>query len=227
MNRTPGSVLSLSTTFALAAVVSISGLLGCSHAIKVIPTPSDSDITLDGQVVGHGVTTVILKDKKIHYQLCIVPPPGFFRKATLVNFDSPDTLSLHAKKDHSYYETFEANDIVNKSIILEVADRFTVDEAWLKLVGCVSDAIPDFEILDRESLYLKSAWKAAGRYGDAVRTRSRIIVSADNPDPNALTFRLTIESERIDSHGNVIGDVNRTFKCFIDVVEATRARLVR
>jgi hypothetical protein len=206
-------------------VVVMLSCVGCAHVIKVIPTPSDSDVALDGQPIGHGVTQVRLIDKSSRYEVSIDPPPGYFQKKTQVSFATPRTLSLHAEKDHSYFETVKANDVVNKWIALPVNPKYSKEEAWLKLLSSASGAIADFEVLDQKSLYMKSAWKVAGHRGDYLRTRSRIIVSIYNPDPDDFSFKFRIEAERVNTRGDVVEVIDRTFAAFIDALRTARARL--
>lgn len=209
-------------TFMLAG-----GLWGCGHSIKVIPTPTDSDVYLDGNVVGHSVTTVSLKDKHQNYKVNVCGPEGYFCKSTMVNFQSAKSISVHAPKDHSYFETVPSNDIANKWITIKVAKQYGEQESWRKLTSSISHTIADFEVLDQKSLYLKSAWKMAGKRDDYLRTCSRIIVSVGNPDPNELTYRIKIESVRKNRQGEIIEETNRTFKSFLDALETSRARLLR
>ncbi len=202
-------------------------LVGCATSFKVVPTPADSDVTLDDQVTGHGVTTIKLNVKASNYKVGINPPAGYFPKDTLVTSNSPKILTLVADKDYPYYETVEANDIVNKWIVLEIASRYSEEDAWQKLVSTISSEISDFEVLDQKSLYLKSAWRIAGRHGDLLRSRSRIIVSGDNTDSSKVTLKVKVEADRINDRGDSVMTTGRTFASFLDAIETAKARLTK
>ncbi len=209
----------------VALLITVSS--GCTHTVKIIPTPATSEILLDQNVAGQGVTSVKLKSKHLKYELTVVPPPGYFTKRTMLDFDSPKSIHVAAPKDHSYYDTVEGADVCNKWITLKVAKRYSDTEAWRKVMSSVSKAIADFETLDEKSLYLKSAWRVAGKRGDILRTRCRIIVAVEDPDPDSMTYKFRIESERIDARGDMIEKIPRTFRDYLDALETTRQRLIK
>ena len=200
-------------------------MVGCAHAIKVLPYPTTSTVFLDGNQIGKGVTTVILHDKRRNYELLVEGPPGYFSRVTYINYRTPPSIEVTPPKDNSYNETVQANDIVNKWIILPINKKYEGLEAWRKATSSITTAISDFQVLDQKSFYLKTAWKIAGKPNDPLRTRSRIIFAVDNPDPKELSFKIRIESERINRKGETVERISRTFQDFIDAYETTKARL--
>lgn len=216
-------------TVCMFVVVNISlGCIGASNkAVKVIPDPSDdARVLIDGNQVGTGVTEVeIPKDTTNQYELKVCGGPGYFCNVSTITGKSPDTLKITVPKDHSYFETVDGVDNVNKWIILPINAKYGSEEAWQKLTSSISLAIADFEVLDQKSLYLKTAWKVAGKKGDQLRTRSRIVVAVDNPDPENLRYKFKIESERIDHQGDTVEAHGRTFREFLEALETSRARL--
>jgi hypothetical protein len=202
--------------------------VGCGgKRIQIVPTPGDAEIYLNDTLKGTGLVTVELENKALLYELRVGGVVGFFDEYQNINFRSPSRLLINLKIDNSYKQTVDGTDVVNRWISLPVADHYDIDEAWRKLTSSVTAAISDFEAVDQKSLYLKTAWQVAGRRGDFLRTRSRIIVNVENADPEHLTFKIKIETHRINSQGDKVDTYSRTFQDFLDAVAEARSRLER
>ena len=52
-------------------------------------------------------------------------------------------------------------------------------------------------------------------------------MAVDNADLKALSFKLRIESERINPRGETVQVFHRTFKDFVDALDTARTRLAR
>ena len=208
-----------------AVLLALLIITGCAHTVKVLPRPTNSSIFLDGNQVGKGVTEIILHNKRKSYEVRVDGPPGYFSRITYINFRTAPSITVTPPKDYSYFETVQANDIVNKWIVMPVHKKYDGIEAWRKATSSITTAISDFEVLDQKSFYLKTAWKIAGKPNDFLRTRSRIVLAVDNPDPKELVFKIRIEAERINRKGETVEKITRTFQEFIDAFDTTKARL--
>ncbi len=195
------------------------------HEVKVMTMPDNCDVYVDGTQLGNGVTVVPIEDETRAYQLKVCGPPGYFCNSMTIGATTPRSIEVSVPKDHSYYDTVSANDIVNRWLQVQVSDNYSAAEAWQKLVASISTGIADFEVMDQKSFYLKTAWKIAGKRRDSLRTRSRIVVSAESIDKGNVVFKIKIEAERINRDKEKVKDIDRTFKAFIDAVETAQSRL--
>jgi len=205
--------------------VALSGVACSVYKLKIIPTPSECDVTLNGKIIGQGVTSIELPDEYDAYEVGIIPPDGYFPKLAIVQNDADRVLTIYAEEDHSYQDTVDAAGTVNRWIVITVGDTVDIDDAWKRISKSFAPEISDFDIVDNKSLYLKTAWKIAGKEGDYLRTRSRIVVALENPDLDNLTFKLMIESVRIDAQNIEQRKIDRTFKPFLDILAKIKTRL--
>jgi hypothetical protein len=222
------TLLAVALVFSIASAGAPKKTAGVPRkAIKVLPKPAQSNVYLDDAQIGQGVTTVELADARRSYQLKVCGPAGYFCRVMEVNFDTQPSIEVTAPKDHSFFETVSGNDVVNKWIQVEVGANYTPEKAWQKLTSILSRGVTDFEVLDQKSFYMKSAWKVAGRPNDEQRTRSRFVVSADSVDKGNIVFRIRIESERINRNKERVAVHDRTFREFLEALEAAQNRLKR
>lgn len=224
---TPVWKIALGAVGGFSTLTIIMGCLGgMGHTVKVMPDPTESEIYLDGNQVGKGVTELELGGEEgQQYQVKVCGPPGYFCKLTTIDANSPASITVSPGKDNAYFETVDGVDNVNKWIKLPVSKKYSQEEAWQKMTSSITSAISDFEVLDQKSLYLKTAWKVAGKKDDELRARSRIVVAVDNPDPENTVLKVKIESERINPKGEKVEDYPRTFRTYLDALETARARL--
>jgi len=165
--------------------------------IKIIPDPIESTVRVDGQPVGSGIVEVELPDAESVYTVEVCGPPGYFcHPPFTVRGDTERTVfNVPLQKDLSYDETISV-DVANKFVRVPAAGGYSHEEAWQKLISCVTDAYSDLETLDSRSGYLTTAWKVKD-YGFSQRQavlRSRMVASIDNATPLQYKVKLEMQS---------------------------------
>ncbi len=212
----------LSCLFGAAGLVLVAG---CGTTIKVIPDPTEATIKLDGQEVGHGVTEVALPESENTYQLEVCGPPGYFCKSSDVDGRlGSRTLKIKVPRDLSFDETV-VYDVANKWLKVDVASSYEHDDAWKKVVSCVSDAYPDLETLDGKSGYLKTTWKVKDYgYPEQYKLRARLIVGTESSTP--LQYKVRLESEYFKGN-DAWAPYDRVFRVDHDAVSCIRNRVKR
>jgi hypothetical protein len=116
---------------------------------------------------------------------------------TYKQLDKMKVVTIRLEPDQSYTATVSA-EIAN--VWLTIQPTRTKDEAgaidpnkvWLKVVSIVTDNFPDVEVMDRDSYYLRTAWRTR-QYPLSV-IRSRLVVKSGSS--STLSIKIRLESER-------------------------------
>lgn len=116
---------------------------------------------------------------------------------TYKQLDKMKVVTIRLEPDQSYTATVSA-EIAN--VWLTIQPTRTKDEAgaidpnrvWLKVVSIVTDNFPDVEVMDRDSYYLRTAWRTRNYPLSVIR--SRLVLKSGSS--STLSIKIRLESER-------------------------------
>ncbi|SFS35133.1 hypothetical protein [Lutibacter maritimus] len=196
--------------------------------VKLEVTPNDSEIFVDGKVVGVGVY-----DLKVPENTCvevIVSKESFLSiKKNYCNSNDyqapPFRDHLELVEDEAYKQSI-ATDLANVNFTIVVNPDVSEDDAWKLLSSIVTTEFDVLEVIDKETGYMRTAWQVEGFSGSTIRTR--IIVKLG--DSNPLKYVMKISSERADGAVSVKDDQKfdewgRILKKYKNIIEEAQSRL--
>jgi hypothetical protein len=196
--------------------------------VKLEVTPNDSEIFVDGKVVGVGVY-----DLKVPENTCvevIVSKESFLSiKKNYCNSNDyqapPFRDHLELVEDEAYKQSI-ATDLANVNFTIVVNPNVSEDDAWKLLSSIVTTEFDVLEVIDKETGYMRTAWQVEGFSGSTIRTR--IIVKLG--DSNPLKYVMKISSERADGAVSVKDDQKfdewgRILKKYKNIIEEAQSRL--
>lgn len=197
--------------------------------VKIETTPNDSEIKVDGKIVGIGNY-----DLKIPDNSCvevIVTKESFLRVKK--NYCNSKDYQQPPFRDHieliedEAYKTSISTDLANVNFTVVVNPKISEDEAWKLISTIVTTEFDVLEVIDKETGYLRTAWQVQSFNGKST-IRTRVFVKLG--DSNPLKYVIKISSERADGVVSVKDDQefeewNRILKKYKNIIEEAQSRL--
>lgn len=198
--------------------------------VKIVSTPSDAEIKVDGKVVGVGEY-----DLKIQSNNCvevIFLKEGYLTvKKNYCNskeFQEPPIRDhIELMEDEAWSSSVET-DLANVNFNIVVNPEITEDQAWKLLSSIVTTEFDVLEVTDKETGYLRTSWQVRSFKGSGT-IRTRVIVKLG--DSNPLKYVIKISSERSDKVGVNVKDDQlftewpRILKKYQYIIEEAQSRL--
>ncbi|MDP3360226.1 MAG: hypothetical protein Q8S41_12855 [Lutibacter sp.] len=197
--------------------------------VKIETTPNDSEIKVDGKIVGIGNY-----DLKVSDNSCvevIVTKESFLRVKK--NYCNSKDYQQPPYRDHieliedEAYKTSISTDLANVNFTVVVNPKITEDEAWKLISTIVTTEFDVLEVVDKETGYLRTAWQVQSFNGKST-IRTRVFVKLG--DSNPLKYVIKISSERAEGLASVKDDQqfeewNRILKKYQNIIEEAQSRL--
>ncbi|WP_298366697.1 hypothetical protein [uncultured Lutibacter sp.] len=196
--------------------------------VKIESSPDDSEIFVDGKVVGVGSY-----DLKVSSDNCvevISAKEGYL--SVKKNYCNSKDYQEPPLRDHIELKIDEAHrqsistDLANVNFTIVVNPEIQEIDAWKLLGSIVTTEFDVLEVIDKETGYMRTAWQVQGFDGSTIRTR--IIVKLG--DSNPLKYVMKISSERAEGSVSVKDDQefeewSRILKKYKNVIEEAQSRL--
>jgi hypothetical protein len=221
------SITSLS--FANSEIIKIEDdIIPGKKKVELGTSESDSDIYINGKLVGKGSTivTVAYKDcvtvivKKIGF---LTERIEFCNKKDMTK--PPKTYYIEMQRDDAYDASIQT-DIANIDIELK-CNTIDKDRAWMLINQIVLTYIDVIEMTDKETGYLRTSWSLKTFLQNTIRTR--IIVKESSSDP--LTFKVKLISEASGfpltsvKSDELYKEWDRVLRSYSDVIGEFQARI--
>ncbi|WP_456377847.1 PEGA domain-containing protein [Lutibacter sp.] len=197
--------------------------------VKISTTPDDSEIKVDGKIVGVGSY-----DLKVPKNKCVEVIASKSSYLTLKkNYCNSDDYQEPPTRDHLELKEDEAiknsisTDFANVNFTIAVREGMAEIEAWKLLSSIVTTEFDVLEVIDRETGYLRTAWQVQSFNGEST-IRTRIVVKLG--DSNPLKYIMKISSERAEGIASVKDDQefeewSRILKKYKNIIEEAQSRL--
>ena len=145
--------------------------------VNINTSPSDTEIMVNGKVVGLGNYNLkVAKDKCKEVQ---VNKKGFLRVkknyCNTTDYQEPPAIDHIEMVVDEAFATSISTDLANVKFTVDVRDGMTEIEAWKVLSQIVTTEFDELEVIDKETGYLRTAWQVENFNGSTIRTR--VIVS--------------------------------------------------
>lgn len=197
--------------------------------VNINSSPNDTEIIVDGKVVGLGEYNLkVPKNKCVEVQ---VNKEGFIGvKKNYCNssdYQEPPTRDHIELVEDEAYATSVSTDLANVKFTVVVRDGITELDAWKVLSQIVTTEFDVLEVIDKETGYLRTAWQVQSFNGKST-IRTRVIVSLN--DSNPLKYAIKISSERADGlvsakEDEKFSEWNRILKKYKNIIEEAQTRL--
>lgn len=211
---------------AMLGFLVISGCGPRMHEVRVVPSVADATVVFDGETLGKGETVVAVpRHDRQARSLEICGPEGWFCTTTTLDARTPEVLEVEVPRDDAWHATEPVED-ANGWVEVGAGTAAQMDATWQQAADIVRATHPELEVDDPQSFYLRTPWIVAGESGDPSRIRSRLIMAlGDATRAEALSFKLRIESERIDERGLPQSLSKRAIPEIVDARDAVVASL--
>jgi hypothetical protein len=197
--------------------------------VNINSTPNDTEIIVDGKVVGLGNYSLkVPKNKCVEVN---VKKEGFISaKKNYCNsndYQEPPTRDHIELIEDEAYATSVSTDLANVKFTVDVREGISELDAWKVLSQIVTTEFDVLEVIDKETGYLRTAWQVQSFNGKST-IRTRIIVSLN--DSNPLKYAVKISSERADGivsakEDEKFSEWNRILKKYKNIIEEAQTRL--
>lgn len=197
--------------------------------VNINTSPSDTEIVVDGKVVGLGNY-----DLKVPKNKCVevkVAKEGFIAVeksyCNSTDYQEPPTRDHIELVEDEAYATSVSTDLANVKFTVVVREGMSEIDAWKLLSQIVTTEFDVLEVIDKETGYLRTAWQVQSFNGKST-IRTRVIVSLN--DSNPLKYAIKISSERADGivsakEDEKFSEWNRILKKYKNIIEEAQTRL--
>lgn len=195
--------------------------------IAISSSEQDSDIYVDGKLMGKGSSNVIVpKGSCINVK---VEKVGYLRYE--IEFCNKKGVSSPPK---SYYVKMQRDDAFDASVRTDIANvdieiTTTIDKskAWRLLNQIILSYLDVVEITDKETGYLRTAWQVQNFKQNTIRTR--IILKQSSEDPLAFKVKVVSEESRWpgtrSKSDELFREWDRVLRKYKDVISEAQSRL--
>ena len=204
--------------------------------LKISVTPSDAQISVDGNYVGDGVVEVFLDNSdfisiKIEKEGFLTQENKFYRN------DKRTAISFSLRPD-KFYEASVPSGLVNKFFNVVVSpELYSIDEegkmnaekAWKLIHQILYNYFDEMYTTDYSSGFIQSPW-AYERFSESKQAvRTRVTVKQSGVSDHELVFQIKISSEEAPlvgmSNENSYREVVRLLKKYEPLISEFQARM--
>jgi len=197
--------------------------------VKIVTTPSDAEIKVDGKVVGLGDYDLKVPENNC-VEVIIAKESYLSVKKNYCNskdYQEPPIRDHMELAEDEAYRTSISTDLANVNFTIVVNPNIAEGDAWKLLSSIVTTEFDVLEVIDKDTGYMRTAWQVQSFNGEST-IRTRIIVKLG--DSNPLKYVMKISSERADGVVSVKEDQdfeewNRILKKYKNVIEEAQSRL--
>ncbi|MGB5437940.1 MAG: hypothetical protein WBM98_18750 [Maribacter sp.] len=195
--------------------------------VSVSASEQDANIYVNGKLLGKGSYTIIVsKNSCTHIS---VEKTGYLRYeiefCNKKGFSSPPKRYFIKMERDDAYDASIRTDIANVDI--EVSTSLDKDRAWRLINQIVLSYLDVVEVTDKETGYLRTAWKLQTFSQNTIRTR--IIVKQSSDKPLAFKIKMVSEESRRPltsvKSDELFREWDRVLRKYKDVVTEVQSRL--
>ena len=204
--------------------------------LKIMVSPSDTQIFVDGNYVGDGVVEVSF-DKSDFMAIRLEKEGYLTQEARVYRADKRTAVSYTMRVD-KFYEASVPSGLVNKFFSVTVSpDYYTVDQngkkdaekAWKLIHQILLNYFDEMQTTDITSSFIQTPW-AYERFPEAKQViRTRVTVKQSGISDDNLVFQIKISSEQAPlvgmSNENSYREVVRILKKFEPLISEFQTRL--
>ena len=207
-----------------------------SKKLKIMVTPADTQIFVDGNYVGDGVVEVSFD--KSDFLAIRLEKEGYLTQETRVYKADKRTAVSYTMRVDKFYEASVPSGLVNKFFSVTVSPRYyTVDgngkkdaeKAWKLIHQILLNYFDEMQITDMSSSFIQTPW-AYERFPESKQViRTRVTVKQSGIADDNLVFQIKITTEQAPlvgmSNENSYREVVRLLKKYEPLISEFQARL--
>lgn len=165
--------------------------------IKIVTTPAEAKIYVDGNYVGDGVYFLNFT-RKDDFFMVKVEAPGFVEKEMRIyKHDTRKTIPIDLREDESIAATVESA-LANKYFTINVREGVDESMAWKLLTQVMLNYFDEMKTSDKASGFMNTNWEI-DRFPKAEK-KIRTMVQIKEITNDGLAYQIKISSEVADLH---------------------------
>ena len=203
--------------------------------LKIVVTPTDTQISIDGNYVGDGVVEYIFNEDFIVIKL---EKEGFLTQENkFYNSDKRNAISYTMRQD-LFYEASVPSGLVNQFFSVKVSPEFysvdsegrlNAEKAWKLIHQILLNYFEEMQTTDISSAFIQTPWQY-DRFGESKQVvRTRVTVKQSGVSDDNLVFQIKVSSEQAPLIGmnneNSYREVVRILKKYEPLISEFQARL--
>lgn len=204
--------------------------------LKISVTPSDTQISIDGNYVGDGVVEHTLD--KADFIVIKLEKEGYLTQENkFYNSDKRNAISYTMRPD-LFYEASVPSGLVNQFFSVKVSKdfysidsegRLNAEKAWKLIHQILLNYFEEMQTTDISSAFIQTPWEY-DRFGESKQVvRTRVTVKQSGVSDDNLIFQIKVSSEQAPLIGmnneNSYREVVRILKKFEPLISEFQARL--
>jgi len=204
--------------------------------LKISVTPSDTQISIDGNYVGDGVIEYTLD--KSDFIVIKLENEGYLpQENKFYRSDKRNAISYTMRPD-LFYEASVPSGLVNQFFSVKVSKdyysvdgdgRFNAEKAWKLIHQILLNYFEEMQTTDISSSFIQTPW-VYERFGESKQVvRTRVTVKQSGVSEDNLIFQIKVSSEQAPLVGmnneNSYREVVRILKKFEPLISEFQARL--
>lgn len=204
--------------------------------IKIVVTPSDAQISVDGNYLGDGVVEYTLG--KADFIMIKIEKEGYMTQENkFFKSDKRNSISYVMRPDQ-FYAASSPSGLVNQFFSVKVSPEFySIDEkgnikpdkAWKLIHQILLNYFDEMQTTDMSSAFIQTPWSYE-RFAESKQViRTRVTVKQSGISDDELVFQIKISSEQAPLIGmnneNSYQEVVRILKSFEPLISEFQTRL--
>lgn len=215
--------------------------VGCQYAdakrkIKIAVTPSDAQISVDGNYIGDGVIEYTLT--KSDFIVIKLEKEGYLTQENkFYTSDKRNAISYTMRPD-KFFEASVPSGLVNKFFSVTVSPEYynvgsdgklNSEKAWKLIHQILLNYFDEMQTTDASSAFIQTPWSYERFSESKQAVRTRVTVKQSGVDEKELVFQIKISSEQAPligmSNENSYREVVRILKKFEPLISEFQTRL--
>ncbi len=228
----------IANVFTLVILLMFVGLqtADAKKKVKISVTPSDAQISVDGNYIGDGVVTVTL-DKSDFIAIKLEKEGYLTQETKYYKSDKRSAISYTMRPD-KFYESSVPSGLVNEFFSVVISpEYYTIDKngrrdaekAWKLIHQILLNYFDEMQTTDISSGFVQTPWDYERFSESKQAVRTRVTVKQAGVSDDKLIFQIKISSEQAPlvgmSNENSYREVVRILKKFEPLIGEFQSRL--
>ena len=169
--------------------------------IKIVTTPENAKIYVDGNYVGDGVYVLNFKGKDEFFSVKVEAPGYIEKNLRIYKHDTRKAIPIDLREDETIEASVES-DLANRYFTINVRDGVDENLAWKLLSQVMLNYFDEMKTSDKASGYMNTTWKVDKFPKSELKVRTSVQIKEITSEGLAYQIRIKSEIAPIDTRGD-------------------------
>ena len=191
---------------------------------KIVVTPAEAKIYIDGNYVGDGTYTVKFGSKDDFFAVKLELAGYVTKEVKVFKNDTRNVISFDLKEDDSIEGSVTSN-LANQDFTVKVRDGVDVDQAWKLLTQVLLNYFDEIKTSDKASGFMNTAWIVKDFPMADVKVRTRVQIKELTNEGLAYQIRISTELAPRNSDEQSYQSWSRVLKKYEPLINEMQQRI--